>query len=215
MSEATEVPMVCVDCGGTLTDDDAMGSWSPSFFSHMNYRQCFSSLNERLAAATKRAEAAEAELDVARRETSQLVQDACEGAMVPVSLLDNVKHALHEVDPYNPALLGYAPSFGVWETLMRERDAAREEARENYEDCTVNIALLEKSISERDALRQDAERYRWLKPQLGMDWDLGNPVYLSLDLTVEVPTHVEVSFDLDATIDAALALQPTTGDKHE
>lgn len=60
MSEATEVPMMCVDCGGTLTDDDAIWSSSPSSFSHINYSQCFSSLNERLTAATERAEAAEA-----------------------------------------------------------------------------------------------------------------------------------------------------------
>ena len=63
MSEATEVPMVCEDCGGTLTDDDAIWSWSPSCFSHINYSQCFSSLDERLTLATQRAEAAEAERD--------------------------------------------------------------------------------------------------------------------------------------------------------
>ena len=60
MSEATEVPMVCMDCGGTLTDDDAI--WSPGIgvLTHINYSQCIASLNERLTAATKRAEAAEA-----------------------------------------------------------------------------------------------------------------------------------------------------------
>lgn len=62
MSEATEVPMpmVCVDSGGTLTDDDAI--WSPGIgvFWHINYSQCITSLNERLTAATQRAEAAEA-----------------------------------------------------------------------------------------------------------------------------------------------------------
>ena len=66
MSEATEVPMVCVDCGGTLTAADAIWSWSPSFFSHINYSQCFSSLNERLTLATQRAEAAEAECEALR-----------------------------------------------------------------------------------------------------------------------------------------------------
>ena len=75
-------------------------------------------------------------------------------------------------------------------------------------DVPALVAEVRTLRAERDALRKDAARYRWLKPQLEMDWDLGNPVYLSLGLTVEVPTHVEVSFDLDATIDAALAVQP-------
>ena len=83
-----------------------------------------------------------------------------------------------------------------------------EVALNEHEACKVLLFRIEELKAERDALRKDAARYRWLKPQLEMDWDLGNPVYLSLGLTVEVPTHVEVSFDLDATIDAALAVQP-------
>ena len=67
MSEATEVPMVCVDCGGTMTDDDAI--WSPGIgvLTHINYSQCIASLNERLTAATQRADAAEAERDALRK----------------------------------------------------------------------------------------------------------------------------------------------------
>ena len=87
--------------------------------------------------------------------------------------------------------------------------------KKNHKLATYAEESNELLRAEREALRKDAARYRWLKPQLEMDWDLGNPVYLSLGLTVEVPTHVEVSFDLDATIDAALAVQSTTGDKHE
>ena len=66
MSEATEVPMVCEDCGGTLTDDDAI--WSPGIgvLTHINYSQCISSLNERLAAATQRAEAERAVIAAAK-----------------------------------------------------------------------------------------------------------------------------------------------------
>ena len=168
-------------------------------------------LLDHITALTQRAEAAEAERDVARRETSQLVQDACEGAMVPVSLLDNVKHALHEVDPYNPALLGYAPSFGVWETLMRERDAAREEARENYEDCTVNIALLEKSISERDALRKD--RDAWVNQSRYVIERAKKLRGETLDAEC-VLAIAGLDRMIDA-LDAAMAVQPTTGDKHE
>ena len=67
MSEASEVPMVCVDCGGTMTDDDAI--WSPGIgvLTHINYSQCIASLNERLTAATQRADAAEAERDALRK----------------------------------------------------------------------------------------------------------------------------------------------------
>lgn len=63
MSEASEVPMVCVDCGGTMTDDDAI--WSPGIgvLTHFDYSQCIASLNERITAATQRAEAAEAMRD--------------------------------------------------------------------------------------------------------------------------------------------------------
>ena len=155
MSEAIiKELVVCVDCGGTLTDDDAI--WSPGIdvLTHINYSQCIASLNERLTAATQRAEAAEAERD-------DIIAIWC-------GPLDDA--AIHSMRWY------------VTEKLRIKAEC--------------------------EALRKDAARYRWLKPQLEMDWDVGNPVYLSLGLTVEVPTHVEVSFDLDATIDAALAVQP-------
>lgn len=72
MSEAIKVPMVCVDCGGTMTDDDAI--WSPGIgvLTHINYSQCIASLNERLTAATKRAEAAEAECEALRKDAARL-----------------------------------------------------------------------------------------------------------------------------------------------
>ena len=157
--------MVCVDCGGTMTDDDAI--WSPGIgvLTHINYSQCIASLNERLTAATQRAEAAEAERDVLAEKWGGMVDD--------------------NGDPLDAS--------GILEYV-----------------CTLREELSHMQ-AERDALRKDAARYRWLKPQLEMDWDLGNPVYLSLGLTVEVPTYVEVSFDLDATIDAALAVQPLAG----
>lgn len=66
MSDPTKVPMICEDCGGTLTDDDAIWSSRPGIFSHINFSQCISSLGERLTLATKRAEAAEAQRDALR-----------------------------------------------------------------------------------------------------------------------------------------------------
>jgi hypothetical protein len=60
MSEASEEPMVCVDCGGTMTDEDAfsmsLGEYSPVYW-HEEHSGCLASLGERLTAATKRAEA--------------------------------------------------------------------------------------------------------------------------------------------------------------
>ena len=74
MSEATKVPMICDGCGGTLADDDAIWSSSLGIFSHINFSQCISSLGERLALATKRAEAAEAEAerDALRKDAARL-----------------------------------------------------------------------------------------------------------------------------------------------
>jgi len=60
MSEATEVPMVCDDCGGTLTDNDAYWLRGGGAVFHITFSQCFTSLDERLTTATQRAEAAEA-----------------------------------------------------------------------------------------------------------------------------------------------------------
>ena len=94
-------------------------------------------------------------------------------------------------------------------TAATERAEWAEARRHVWEQRARMVVRERRALRvECEALRKDAARYRWLKPQLEMDWDLGNPVYLSLGLTVEVPTHVEVSFDLDATIDAALAVQP-------
>lgn len=71
MSEATEEPMICDDCGGTMTDEDAfsisLGEESVVYW-HMEYSGCIASLGERLTAATKRAEAAEAERDALRKD---------------------------------------------------------------------------------------------------------------------------------------------------
>jgi hypothetical protein len=73
MSEATEEPMICEDCGGTMTDEDAfsisLGEYSIVYW-HMERSGCIASLGERLAAATKRAEAAEAERDALRKDAA-------------------------------------------------------------------------------------------------------------------------------------------------
>ena len=83
MSEETEVPIVCDDCGGNLTNaggtiDDlfsmALGEDRPHYW-HMEQSGCIASLNERLTAATKRAEAAEARRDVWELRARKVVQE--------------------------------------------------------------------------------------------------------------------------------------------
>jgi hypothetical protein len=75
MSEASEEPMVCVDCGGTMTDEDAfsisLGEYSLVYW-HMQYSGCIASLGERLTIATQRAEAAERERDALRADKEYL-----------------------------------------------------------------------------------------------------------------------------------------------
>ena len=77
MSEATEVPMICEDCGGTMTDEDAfsisLGEESVVYW-HMEHSGCIASLGERLTIATQRAEAAEAERDALRQEVERLTE---------------------------------------------------------------------------------------------------------------------------------------------
>ncbi|MGN8346314.1 hypothetical protein ACLEJQ_22195 [Pseudomonas sp. SMV71] len=53
--------------------------------------------------------------------------------------------------------------------------------------------------AESEALRKDAERYRWLRDSSQYDWDVS---YGKLELRIETP-HYD-SGDLDACIDAAM-----------
>lgn len=54
--------------------------------------------------------------------------------------------------------------------------------------------------TENEALRKDAERYRWLRDSSQYDWDVS---YGKLELRIETP-HIDAS-SLDACIDAAMA----------
>ena len=89
MSEATEVPMVCVDCGGSMTDDEMISIASRNGiveYEHMNFSQCIASLGGRITLATKRAEAAEAERDALRKVATLVQKYRLEGCvLVPVS----------------------------------------------------------------------------------------------------------------------------------
>lgn len=62
----------------------------------------------------------------------------------------------------------------------------------------------------RDALQKDAARYRWLRGlYFGVNWeyDTDDNEHISA-LVFQVPSKSVVGADIDATIDAALAVQP-------
>lgn len=67
-----------------------------------------------------------------------------------------------------------------------------------------------KLLAERDALRADAERYRWLRPRLySIDFDYSEAH--AAVLVFEAPVHpLGPGLALDAAIDAARAKVPTT-----
>ncbi len=56
------------------------------------------------------------ELERLERWKINVAQDDCEGAFVPVTSHDTLRHALHELNPDHPILKEPCPSFGVWES---------------------------------------------------------------------------------------------------
>jgi multidrug efflux pump subunit AcrA (membrane-fusion protein) len=69
-----------------------------------------------------------------------------------------------------------------------------------------NVALL----AERDALRTDAARYRWLRDRFfGVNWDYELDDFDTMEaLVFMMPEGISVSANLDATLDAALSVSP-------
>lgn len=57
-------------------------------------------------------------LELLRMQTD-LHQDRCENAWVEVSLYDEAKRVIHELNPAHPFLSRPAISYGVWEKLNR------------------------------------------------------------------------------------------------
>ncbi len=53
---------------------------------------------------------------------SNLFQDQCEGALVPVTFLDAARQAIHAINPDHPFLKTPMPSFGVWESQRKENE---------------------------------------------------------------------------------------------
>ena len=160
MIQAIQVPMICDDCGGTLTDDDAIWSSSLGIFSHINYSQCIASLNERLTATTKRAEAAEAERDD--------VIAICRGTQ-----LDDA--AIHSMRGYVTEKLRIEAEC---EALRQRAEAERENVSSQLWDCmnereglrtecnalrTVDDAMVERAVEAYDdaAIKSSAPTILW------------------------------------------------------
>ena len=67
-------------------------------------------------------------------------------------------------------------------------------------DCFDNFNTLK---ADYDALKADAERYKWLKQRLlCADFSYGEPSEGRNALVFEIPTDMRVSTDLDSSIDA-------------
>jgi hypothetical protein len=120
MSEATEEPMICGNCGGTMTDEDAfsisLGGYSILYW-HMEHSGCIASLGERLTAATKRAEAAEAERDTLRKVIATMEELAREA----------YAHWDNDADSkVGKCLVALSGATGLRKDLDRARDAAME-----------------------------------------------------------------------------------------
>jgi len=75
------------------------------------------------------------------------------------------------------------------------------ETRKSYADEQTDFAI--KNANERDALKADAERYRWLKQRLlCADFSYGDSSEACNALVFEMPEDMRVSADLDSSIDA-------------
>lgn len=86
---------------------------------------------------------------------------------------------------------------------------ARDDRDDHQRECIKALARAERAEAERDALRADAERYRWLRPRLySIDFDYG--VERTSVIAFEAPQNQPLGpgIQLDAAIDAARNEKP-------
>lgn len=233
MSEATEVPMpmVCVDCGGSLTDDDAI--WSPGIgvLTHINYSQCITSLNERLTAATQRAEAAEAE----RKEALTSLDKSRafkNGLLVERNALRDENDGMHmtnlrivrelaEARAEREALLVVNGDLArdneklceeceaLRKSFKKERNA-RVSAEYDRKQHDKLLLMVMKARTMRRKLKEDAARLDWLESQEVFRASF-YPLCFPPCWVVEA-SEVTSGETLRVAIDAAMAVQSTTGE---
>jgi hypothetical protein len=86
-------------------------------------------------------------------------------------------------------------------TLKAERDAALTASRYETDLCGQALADHEAMTAERDALRKDAERYRWLRDSSNWSEDGICPIVASGEDTI-------YGEHLDQSIDAAMTKEP-------
>lgn len=97
-----------------------------------------------------------------------------------------------------------------YDALLSERDAlkhALDVKEEFYQDALHSHIILaqqrDQLRAEVDALKKDAERYRWLRQRMvgaSFDWDDEGMVVLAF----EMPAGLSIGADCDKNIDAAL-----------
>ena len=184
MSEETEVPIVCDDCGGNLTNavltmDDlfsmALGEDRPHYW-HMEQSGCIASLNERLTAATERAE-----------------------------FWNNAHRAdLMEADVKHRELRERA------EAAEAERDVSATAHRIACGALAESWERRRELRAEREALRKDAARLDWMESQKVLRASF-YPLCFPPCWVVEA-SEVTSGETLRVAIDAAMLAQPTTGE---
>ena len=81
------------------------------------------------------------------------------------------------------------------ERLTAERDAALQASRYESDLCGQALEDIKAATAERDALREDAERYRWLRSLSRSEM---------YDKGVDFPWYEAKPENIDAAIDAAM-----------
>lgn len=80
-----------------------------------------------------------------------------------------------------------------------------EQLRQMRNDTSCYPAVCDDAIAEILYLRRDAARYRWLKDRVfGADFSYGDGDESFCALVFKIPDDMQVSGDLDRTLDAAM-----------
>ena len=163
-----------------------------------------------IAALTQRAEAAEAERDDARLDLAEAAQHIGKGDAFRATLRAELEAVRAQRDAMDK----------LWADAVRELQKVDDERiqirAERDALLVINGDLArdnETMEAERDALRKDAARLDWLSAQSSTAvtfWPHSAPHWI-----VETSDTVQTGDTLRVALDAALAVQPTTGEGNE
>lgn len=150
--------------------------------------------NERISGENQRLRAG-VESDMAEIDRIQAVYDA--HFRKSRSYRMQLDSATEERDRLKAENAGLKTGYEAYERVNAELRAECEKLRKYGEEFA---SLAERRREQVEALRKDAERYRWLRDEAGYDWDVS---YGKLEIRIETPHHD--ASDLDACIDAAMS----------